>query len=366
MAGIFLSYRRADSAGYTGRLYDFLCHYFGEDQVFMDVDNIRPGQDFVQALDHALRRTSVVLVIIGSQWANIKGDDGQPRLWDIHDFVRQEVEQALKRGKMLIPVLLETTVMPSTDQLPQALHDLTRRNAISVSNARFRTDAEKLVSAIEVGTNIKPKKREAETQQLSVVQAFTPAIQAEANNATRDVARRFGFTMEDLAYNRQRQYSPNQSGSLGRIIRRIWRIFLALFPNIVFGGIFFTYYYVWQLDYGGTFNDYIYAFTNNDGGYMIPVFACLGIPYIVWSLIGLPVVLQCLFSWGIQTKTGRMAFHGKYFKEPSIDRYWVRIGGKKIALSKEVFLSNYQNDYSYVVRAYYSASVGLLSLEVVE
>ena len=54
MPRIFISYRRDDSAGHTGRLYDRLSDHFGVDQVFMDVDTIAPGRNFVDAVRQAV------------------------------------------------------------------------------------------------------------------------------------------------------------------------------------------------------------------------------------------------------------------------------------------------------------------------
>ena len=46
MTAIFIRYRRSDSAGQAGRLYDKLSERFGDDNVFMDVDTIDLGHDF--------------------------------------------------------------------------------------------------------------------------------------------------------------------------------------------------------------------------------------------------------------------------------------------------------------------------------
>src|SRR5688572_11884304 len=103
MSGIFLSYRRSDSAGYTGRLADHLEQSF---EVFRDIEDIEAGEDFVDVLDRAVGSCSVMLVIIGPTWATTKGADGRPRLEQPTDFVRLEVETALNRGVRLIPVLV--------------------------------------------------------------------------------------------------------------------------------------------------------------------------------------------------------------------------------------------------------------------
>ena len=65
MPVIFLCYRRQDSFPYAGRLYDRLASHFGKDAVFMDVDNIEPGLDYVDVLQHTIEATDVLIVVIG-------------------------------------------------------------------------------------------------------------------------------------------------------------------------------------------------------------------------------------------------------------------------------------------------------------
>lgn len=92
MPMVFLSYRRADSRADAGRLYDRLSHEFGDDNVFMDVDDIAPGENFVTRLEATLGRCDVLLAVIGPQWASITDGNGQPRLHDPDDFLLLEIE----------------------------------------------------------------------------------------------------------------------------------------------------------------------------------------------------------------------------------------------------------------------------------
>ena len=95
-AGIFLSYRRDDSAGFAGRLYDRLASRYGPDRLFMDVDTIRPGHDFAEDIVSALARSAVCVVLIGRHWESITLPDGRRRLDDPTDFVRLEVAAAIR------------------------------------------------------------------------------------------------------------------------------------------------------------------------------------------------------------------------------------------------------------------------------
>ena len=62
---IFLSYRREDSAGEAGRLNDRLVSELGNNSVFMDVDGIPLGTDFVKRLTAEVASCDVLLAIIG-------------------------------------------------------------------------------------------------------------------------------------------------------------------------------------------------------------------------------------------------------------------------------------------------------------
>ena len=147
-AGIFISYRRADSAPYAGRLHDHLTARFGEDRVFMDLE-IRPGDDFVDRLQEGVGSCEVLLVLIGPSWLTVNDGEGRPRLEDPEDFARIEVAAALNRKIRVIPILVGGATMPSPKQLPDEIAGLGRRMAIELSDSRFRADADRLIGVIE-------------------------------------------------------------------------------------------------------------------------------------------------------------------------------------------------------------------------
>lgn len=146
---IFISYRRSDSAGYAGRLYDYLKNYFGEDRLFFDVDTIKPGVDFEQKIKTELDNSDVVLVLIGNQWLGVKDTHGSKRLDDPHDYVRLEVETALNKDVTVIPVLLQGVPMPSENELPEKLYDLSRRNALKLSDENWYSDLRMLTTILK-------------------------------------------------------------------------------------------------------------------------------------------------------------------------------------------------------------------------
>lgn len=148
MPDIFISYRRGDSAGHAGRLYDGLVSRFADSQVFIDVDAIAPGIDFVQRIQEAVQSCDVVLVLIGEEWVSMKGRDGTRRLDDAEDFVRLEIAAALERGVPLVPVLVEGARMPDASALPENIRGLARQNAIELSDARWHYDVSRLIEAV--------------------------------------------------------------------------------------------------------------------------------------------------------------------------------------------------------------------------
>jgi len=149
MTRVFISYRRDDSAAYAGRLYDRLTAHFGEGQVFMDIDQIEPGEDFVEAIERTVSACETAVVLIGKGWLNAADAEGGRRLDDPDDFVRLEVAAALERRIKVVPVLVGGAAMPKSTQLPEPLAPLARRNAIEVSDTRFHADVNRLVEAIE-------------------------------------------------------------------------------------------------------------------------------------------------------------------------------------------------------------------------
>jgi hypothetical protein len=145
----FISYRRDDTAAYAGRLYDRLVDHFGESQVFMDVDSIEPGDDFIEAIRDAVGTCDVLLVLIGGQWLTSVDSRGQRRIDNSMDFVHVEIEAALERNVRIVPILVDRTEMPIKDDLPSALKALARRQAYEISHSQFRTESAALIERLE-------------------------------------------------------------------------------------------------------------------------------------------------------------------------------------------------------------------------
>lgn len=146
-SGIFVSYRRDDSSGHAGRLSDRLVEHFGKDRIFMDIDTIEPGEDFVTVIENAVGSCEILIAIIGRNWLSGGGNTG--RLDNPNDFVRLEIATALSRDIRVIPVLVQRASMPKPQDLPDDLAKFTRRNAVELSDLRWQSDVDQLISVME-------------------------------------------------------------------------------------------------------------------------------------------------------------------------------------------------------------------------
>jgi uncharacterized protein len=149
MAGkIFINYRREDSIGTAGRLHDRLAQTFGRKNLFMDVDHIPAGVDFVNYLNSQVAACDVFLAIIGPNWLDAKDESGRRRFDNPEDFVTIEIAAALNRKIRVIPVLVDGARTPKADNLPASVKPLVRRNAVEMRNTHFGRDAEALVNKV--------------------------------------------------------------------------------------------------------------------------------------------------------------------------------------------------------------------------
>ena len=146
--GIFVSYRRDDTRQAAGRLADGLADHFGSANIFRDIEGIDLGVEFAQALNQALEACVVMLVLIGPKWLDITDAQGRRRLDDPKDWIRQEISTALRRGIRVVPVLIDGTPLPDESALSDDLKPLVRRQALDISDSRWRGDLQRLVETL--------------------------------------------------------------------------------------------------------------------------------------------------------------------------------------------------------------------------
>lgn len=148
MPGVFISYRRSDSGGYAGRLFDILSAHFGKENIFMDLDTIEGGDNFSAVIDQKIGASDVLVAVIGSQWVTIADQHGSRRLDNPQDFVRLEIGKALARGIRVIPVLVGGASLPHKEDLPNDLRPLCDHQAVEIRDAYFHSDAEHLAETL--------------------------------------------------------------------------------------------------------------------------------------------------------------------------------------------------------------------------
>ena len=150
---VFLCYRREDSGGYAIGIQERLKRDLGADVLFMDIDSIPFGKNFVKILDHEVAKCVVLLAVIGQNWLDARDEDGKRRLDNPNDFVRIEIAAALRPDIPVIPILLNGVRIPSANMLPGELGELSVRHGIDVRHSSFPSDVERLVRGVQALLN---------------------------------------------------------------------------------------------------------------------------------------------------------------------------------------------------------------------
>ncbi len=184
---IFLSYRRGDRH-FAGRLADSLVGRFGRSRVFMDVDTIEPGADFVAAIDDAVSRCDLLIAVIGRDWLELTDSNGRRKLDNPNDFVALEIRTALDRRIRVIPVLIDDAEMPAEDNLPETLRSLSRRHAVDVEHNTFHADLDRIL--VSVDRALQAAARDDVTDARRGTEASAATTAASASNEVRNAGAR--------------------------------------------------------------------------------------------------------------------------------------------------------------------------------
>jgi hypothetical protein len=200
VARVFLSYRREDAGGYAIGIQDRLRRALGVEILFMDVDSIPLGQNFVKILNDEVAKCEVLLAVIGQNWLDVRDENGNRRLDNPNDFVRIEIAAALGRDIPVIPILLNGVKIPSVDKLPKELGGLSVRNTIDVRHSSFPSDIDRLILGVQALLNIpqlskqlKKQKKRTKSTESGITSSTQPEFDAigvdmpiaEANRASR-------------------------------------------------------------------------------------------------------------------------------------------------------------------------------------
>ncbi|HSL03509.1 MAG TPA: SUMF1/EgtB/PvdO family nonheme iron enzyme [Nitrospiraceae bacterium] len=188
MSKILISYRREDSADVTGRIYDRLIQQFGQGAIFKDVDSTPFGVDFRTYLDAQVAKCEVFLAVIGRDWMKKRGSKGKSRLENPGDFVRIEIESALKRQVPVIPVLVRGASIPPVERLPASIQGLSYRHGIAVRpDPDFHRDMDRLIEYLKklppAAPREVPSQRPVEAKQPIGAQPLIPRVEVPLREA---------------------------------------------------------------------------------------------------------------------------------------------------------------------------------------
>jgi hypothetical protein len=154
---VFLSYRRDDTSGHAGRLYDLLAARYGGGQIFMDVDTIPLGSEFREAISGAVASCDVLIALIGHDWLEARDAAGHRRLDDRDDYVRREIESALEQGVVVVPTCVQGAQTPRAEDLPPSLAPLAGRQGFQLTDSGWQDDVERLLRRLEAEAEAQPE-----------------------------------------------------------------------------------------------------------------------------------------------------------------------------------------------------------------
>ncbi len=166
---VFICYRREDTGGYALAIYRELVRRLGsDDHIFMDIDSIDAGTDFVEVVKETLGNCDVVLVLLGTEWVRLGAERWNAGPVET-DLVRVEVYNALSSPVRVIPLLVNQAQMPDSRELPEDIRGLSFLNALEIRNTRFEADLDQLVDALNRISRGESGVRGAQTSTLSIM-----------------------------------------------------------------------------------------------------------------------------------------------------------------------------------------------------
>ncbi len=185
---IFINYRREDSKDVATRLHDDLEYAIGKGKVFIDHKSITPGRVWPQYIRDKLHAALVIIVVIGREWLKVQDPESFQRRLDAEkDWVRAEIEEALRKNKIIIPVVVRDALLPAEDQLPKPIRELASREGVTIAAEDWREDVGRLIEAlaahgIKPVRNIADRKIRPEPSMLGVIDYFYRRISVAASD----------------------------------------------------------------------------------------------------------------------------------------------------------------------------------------
>jgi hypothetical protein len=238
MPKILISYRRNDSSAFTGRIHDKLVSYYGDTDVFMDVEDIPPGVDYRAHIRDRILAAKMVLAVIGPSWLG-RSADGSARLAADEDPVRVEIEIALDAGKHVVPLLIDGAGMPNPAEVPEKLRPFCFLNAVRIGGAGdFHPHMTQLVERLESpGTSRDWLRRRKPAAWLSnhkpqtLVMAVGFVLLAAAGVFRDRIANVLNPTASAVFLLPPKGYDRDTKLFETELFRNLWAAFYDAFPN---------------------------------------------------------------------------------------------------------------------------------------
>jgi len=180
---LFLCYRRNDTQHAADRLHERLVDTYGSDRVFMDIDSVPLGVNFVSYIEAQLQRCAAVLVLIGPHWTNAVDEEGHRRLDDPADHVRVEIAAALSSGVPVIPLMVQDAAMPRAKDLPENIRELTSQNGMPMPRAYWKESVERLIKRLEplMSQRARPALPDKEPKAVDPLSAIHKLVESRDN-----------------------------------------------------------------------------------------------------------------------------------------------------------------------------------------
>ena len=149
MASVFINYRSDDEKFAVELIHDDLSRRFGDDEVFLARKSIAPGRDFEQELPRGVRRSAVLLAVIGPHWLTVRDRAGRRKVDLESDWTRREILEAFDCGITVIPVLIgKETKRLSANDLPAELGKLARCQELPFDEKNPRDSLARIAAAV--------------------------------------------------------------------------------------------------------------------------------------------------------------------------------------------------------------------------
>jgi TIR domain len=124
-ARVFISYRSSDGVDKATALARDLDALFGQDQIFLDKDDLPAGSRWRDVIANTLHASPILLVLVTPHYLTARDPAGQRCIDRDDDPVRDELEAALAAKAHVIPLLCDgVTQTPPAGDLPKPFDQL--------------------------------------------------------------------------------------------------------------------------------------------------------------------------------------------------------------------------------------------------